>query len=356
MSRFTKVVSAFGAGSVLLLSVGWQFANAQTPAQMEYERQQREYRQQQEQQRQDQQRLQQLQNDNARRQQEESNRAMRSSIPSSSPPQYPSTAVSPPSRAGGRPAQGIGTSERRYAVPGHGQFVAYVPRDWKEQLRQPPNREPPTIVFSPAAGNAFEVLLTPSWPEPKGRAPYTQDELRAAVGRGAQSAKAWALESSLQVKEIQGRSGPGFYFSATERAAKPGAHKYVTTGILRVGELSVPFTITSSDGQALTVQQALELLKSAAQEPEGVAAAASRTTPSVGTSAAAPTSTGTIRMNSYYLCNGERVAVVRCRSEADDAYCSVQYPDRKSAATGGITPELAEKRGELVSKLEKCQG
>ena len=47
---------------------------AQTPAQLEYERQQREYWRQQEQQRQEQQRQQQLMQDNARRQQEESSR------------------------------------------------------------------------------------------------------------------------------------------------------------------------------------------------------------------------------------------------------------------------------------------
>jgi len=49
-------------------------ARAQTPQQMEYERQQREYSRQQEQQRQEQQRQQQLMNENARRQQEESRR------------------------------------------------------------------------------------------------------------------------------------------------------------------------------------------------------------------------------------------------------------------------------------------
>jgi TolA-binding protein len=47
---------------------------AQTPAQLEYERQQREYWRQQEQQRQEQQRQQQIMQDNARRQQEESSR------------------------------------------------------------------------------------------------------------------------------------------------------------------------------------------------------------------------------------------------------------------------------------------
>ena len=71
--------------------------------------------------------------------------------------------------------------------------------------------------------------------------------------------------------------------------------------------------------------------------------------------APAAQSAGTLHMNSYYTCSGERVAVLRCRSDADDAYCSVQYPDRKSAATGGMTPELAERRGDLVKKLQGCQ-
>ena len=63
------------ASTVLTVLAGApHHAWAQTPAQMEYERQQREYWRQQEQQRQEQQRQQQLMNDNARRQQEESRR------------------------------------------------------------------------------------------------------------------------------------------------------------------------------------------------------------------------------------------------------------------------------------------
>lgn len=355
MSRFTKVAAAFGAGSVLLLSIG-QSANAQTPAQMEYERQQREYWRQQEQQRQEQQRLQQLQNDNARRQQEESSRFMRGTAPG---PHDPSTS-SPTPGVGGRPtAQSTATSERRYALPGHGYFVIQVPGNWKDQVQQARNGAPPTVVLNPASGNSFQVLLTPSWPETKDRAPHSRDELRAAVERGAQSAKSWAVESKLALHEMQGSSGPGFYFSAAERSPKPGAHKFVTTGIIRIGELSVPFTITTAEAQSLIVSQALDLLKTGVQQGAGAAAAAPRTTPSGGAPAVDPPATqsaGTLKLNSYYTCNGERVAVLRCRSEADDAFCSVQYPDRKSAATGGLTPELAERRGELVKKLQQCQG
>jgi hypothetical protein len=35
-----------------------------------------------------------------------------------------------------------GTSEREYALPDHGYFVAQVPRDWKDQVRQPPTVYP----------------------------------------------------------------------------------------------------------------------------------------------------------------------------------------------------------------------
>jgi len=72
MQRLIRTLSAgvLAAASAAAACI----ALAQTPAQMEYDRQQREYWRQQEQQRQDQQRQQQLMQDNARRQQEESSR------------------------------------------------------------------------------------------------------------------------------------------------------------------------------------------------------------------------------------------------------------------------------------------
>ena len=68
----TRSLSALLAAAMLLtvLAIAPQGAMAQTPAQMEYDRQQREYWRQQEQQRQEQQRLQQQMNENARQQQE----------------------------------------------------------------------------------------------------------------------------------------------------------------------------------------------------------------------------------------------------------------------------------------------
>jgi hypothetical protein len=159
-----------------------------------------------------------------------------------------------------------GTSERQYALPDHGYFVLQVPRDWKDQVRQPPNRLPPTIVFSRTSGYPFQILLTPIWSMRKDRPPDSRDDLRAAVEQAAHAAKSQAVESELPIIEFQGRSGPGFYFSATDRAPKPGEYKFLNQGILRVGELTVTFTILTNDGQELIVKQALDLLKSAAHK------------------------------------------------------------------------------------------
>ena len=158
------------------------------------------------------------------------------------------------------------TAERRFALPDHGNFVITVPRDWKDQLRQPPDRSPPTIVFGPGSGKPFHVVMIPIWPPTKEHALPSRDQVRAAIERGAQEAGSQAVEKELRAVELQGRSGAGFYFSATDRAPKPGEYKFLTQGSILVGKLVVNFTILTNDGQEAVVKQALEALKSAAQD------------------------------------------------------------------------------------------
>ena len=159
------------------------------------------------------------------------------------------------------------TTARRFTLPDHGQFVIPVPAEWKGQMSQPANRMPPTITFTPASGKPFHVLMTTIWPAAKDGQPQSRDQLRATVERGVQGARTQAVEKELRVVEFQGRTGPGFYFSATDRAPKPDEYKFLTQGVLRVGELSVTFTILTNDGQDAIVKQALDALKGATQEP-----------------------------------------------------------------------------------------
>ena len=164
-------------------------------------------------------------------------------------------------------AQANSTAPRRFTLPEHGQFVIQVPTDWKGEVSQSGNRMPPTITFTPASGKPFHILRTAIWPATRDQQPQSRDQLRATVQRGVDSAKTQAVEKELRVVEFQGRSGPGFYFAATDRAPKPDEYKFLTQGVVRVGELSVTFTILTNDGQDAIVKQALDALKSATQEP-----------------------------------------------------------------------------------------
>ena len=115
--------------ALILTSGYFVTARAQTPAQMQYEQQQREYRQQMERQQQEQQRQQQIMQENARRQQEEMNRLNR---PPTSAPNYGTPSPAP--NYGSRPQQqqsGGGSAGSSTTLPtGPAPAAPAPPRTW----------------------------------------------------------------------------------------------------------------------------------------------------------------------------------------------------------------------------------
>jgi hypothetical protein len=149
------------AGTALTIAVG--VSSAQTPAQLDYERQQRENWRQQEQQRQEQQRLQQLMNDNARRQQEESSRI---NAPLG---QGGSVAPVPPGPSGGAPGARSDTAGAQAASAARAMWEKRpaLPADRNPLLgkwtRPPSTRPNPSDPFGAvtamAKGGLCEVLF-----------------------------------------------------------------------------------------------------------------------------------------------------------------------------------------------------
>ncbi len=115
-------------GIAVTAAVG--ISSAQTPAQMEYERQQREYRQQLERQREQQQQQQQLMNENARRQQEQSSR---SNAPTGQTPSY----APPPTQGSSGAARGAGGAD-----PTGAQAASAARAMWEKRPALPPDRNP----------------------------------------------------------------------------------------------------------------------------------------------------------------------------------------------------------------------
>jgi hypothetical protein len=154
-------------------------------------------------------------------------------------------------------------SPHSYDLPDHGALTLLVPDGWVSELKQPPNRLPPTIGLKPRSGTPFEVLVTAAWPMgPTSKIP-DEATLRSEVAAAAKAAASQSVEGVLPVQEIQGAHGGGFYFAATDRAPNPGEYKYLTQGVFRIGEISLAFTVLTNDGQEAVVRSALEMLRTA---------------------------------------------------------------------------------------------
>jgi len=177
---------------------------------------------------------------------------------------------------------------RSYPLPDYGNLQLKVPTSWQDKISQPSNRPFPTITFIPRSGTSFQILLTPMWATRPGAVMPGSMEIKQSVERAAGNAKSQSVEKELPIKELKGTSVAGYYFSATDRAPKPGEFKYMTQGMLRLGELVLTFTVLTNEGAETVIHDALIMLKEAMHlQGKG----------SSTTSHADPSKTGTIQIN-----------------------------------------------------------
>jgi hypothetical protein len=161
------------------------------------------------------------------------------------------------------------TKDRRYTLPDHGVLQMKVPVSWKEEVQQPPDdRLPPRIFFRPARGDLFVILITPIWKVKKDAPLLTDSDLKKMVQRVADDNEQNAVEKTLKIIELQGASGRGYYFSATDKAPAPDDYKFITYGALLVGELTVAIFIATNDDKKDVESAALEMIKTAIQVTE----------------------------------------------------------------------------------------
>jgi hypothetical protein len=160
-------------------------------------------------------------------------------------------------------ASALDTAAHAITLPGHGSLTLAFPDSWEQQIRQPANGAPLTIRLSPRTGPAFTILITTIWESgPTAKATEAQT-VQTMVADAAKSAASQAVEQSLPLREIVGADGRGLYFSATDRAPKPGEFKFITKGMLPSGDIVLAFTILTNDGQGAVVESALETLRAA---------------------------------------------------------------------------------------------
>jgi hypothetical protein len=152
----------------------------------------------------------------------------------------------------------------RVALPTGGALVLPAPAGWKYSEKPGPV---PTVSFSPPSGGSFQVLVSPLVQVGRPASPSDPASIRRLVERGADGARSQAVEKDLPVREFRSSSVFGNYFSATDRAPKPGEYKYLTQGAATVQGLAFTFTILSNDDSRVAVESALRMIEAARREP-----------------------------------------------------------------------------------------
>ena len=101
----------------------------------------------------------------------------------------------------------LAASSRQFALPDHGALTLAIPDGWDSDLRQPPNRLPPTILLKPSEGREGEVLITAIWPVAPAATIPDEATLRSKVAVAAKRLEPRSVEGTLWLQEFMGKDG-----------------------------------------------------------------------------------------------------------------------------------------------------
>jgi len=159
------------------------------------------------------------------------------------------------------------TAEKTYPLPGRGTLVVVVPARWVDELKQDEQTRAPTISYSVAAGKPSQVMMTPIWPARPDAPPITKDLVRQYVENALKPIREQAVEKTIPIVEVAGKSGTGYYFDATDKDPAPGEFRYLRQGMLMVDGIALGFTILTNSRQEPLMRDAMQMLQGAMLAP-----------------------------------------------------------------------------------------
>jgi hypothetical protein len=169
----------------------------------------------------------------------------------------------------GAAAHGEAPGLRRYELPNLDTLELVLPAGWTDRVDQPQGGRM-TIELAIAEGSPPQVFITPEWLDPSASDIRETPALRDAIRDAAERVRPQAVESYLEVRQISGANGIGYYFAATDRSPRADEFKYMSQGALQAGDLTLWFTILTNDGQDTVAVEALSVLQTAVHRETGL--------------------------------------------------------------------------------------
>ena len=154
---------------------------------------------------------------------------------------------------------------RKYSMPDHGVLELKVPTIWQEKVHKIQENLPPTILFNPASGTDFQILISVLWSKKGEQGFNSPDKVRKLINQDGQKLLNKTVETKIVLQEIKGINNTGYYFSLTDKAPEPGEYRYMTRGGIGVGNLLLSVTVLHRVKDSEAVKEALSILREAKQ-------------------------------------------------------------------------------------------
>ena len=101
------------------------------------------------------------------------------------------------------------------------------------------------------------------WPPKANDRLPNPEQISNKISDVAHELQSQAVEKEILIKELKGPFVFGYYFTATDKAPKPGEYKYIAQGMFRLGELLAIFTVLTNEASGNVIAETITMLKNA---------------------------------------------------------------------------------------------
>jgi hypothetical protein len=143
-------------------------------------------------------------------------------------------------------AQGASAKEFVVGSVGPHHIVGAAEGEWVITSSPSPMHAAATARLTQGDRPDVVVLITVMLPPPGSPlSTASAEDIARLVSASAEQAAAHSVEGNLKVESFSAGRVQGSYFSATDKAPKPGEFKYMSQGLAALGDLAVTFTALS---------------------------------------------------------------------------------------------------------------
>jgi len=158
------------------------------------------------------------------------------------------------------------THTREYFLGRYGTLVFGLPKDWKDESKNPKGDVPPTLKITRSKPQRAEALVTPVWSS-SGAQPPTDLEVRALVKAQGERLLQDSVEKELVLLELNTSDVHGYYYTLSDRNPKRGGYPFVTQGMVSVGGLVMSFGVLTMTPDAAEIREVVEIVGGARLRP-----------------------------------------------------------------------------------------